>query len=116
MQSLGFTIICVAVVAGYGVSKSVNNDTDLEVLTLGNVEALASGEEHEHNGFWLWFSQGLLKNEEEMEQPCPTESSSSGKAGAGGVSVEGSQSQKNPGTRTDIRCKYGYDNCSRVRC
>ncbi|MFJ1322020.1 NVEALA domain-containing protein [Capnocytophaga canis] len=113
---ISFGVTYLAVLAGYGVSKTVSDDTDLEILTLGNVEALADGEKHEHNGFWLWFSQGLLKNEEEMREQCPTESNSSGKAGAGGVSVEGSVSTKNPSARTDIRCKYGYDNCSRVRC
>ncbi|CEN36754.1 NVEALA domain-containing protein [Capnocytophaga cynodegmi] len=121
---VGLITACVAVVAGYGVSKSVNNDTDLEVLTLGNVEALAGGE-----GFWndVWNGivnsvqgQGWTKDEREIQEQCPnwTSSSGSGSASYGGASgsASGSHSQGNPNSRTDIRCGVGKENCSAVPC
>lgn len=112
---ISFGVTCLAVLAGYGVSKTVSDDTDLEILTLSNVEALADGEV-KWNHWTQWFSQGLTQNEREIEQVCPSESNSSGKVDVGGVSVEGSDSQKNPPQRTDIRCATGSNNCSRVRC
>lgn len=113
----GIAILLVAIGAGYGITHSLGNVTpQIPNIALQNVEALGDGEQHDRNGFWLWFSQGTLQDEQEMEQPCPTESNTSGKLGAGGVSVEGAESQKNPTERTDVRCRYGYSNCSRVRC
>lgn len=128
---VGIVTVCVAVVAGYGVSKSVNNDTDLEVLTLGNVEALAGGE-----GFWdgvkdglSWWGdgigntlkgQGWTKDEEKVRESCNIiiESSGSGSASYGGGSASGSGShrQVNPSNRTDIRCTNGNENCTPIDC
>lgn len=47
-------VVCVVAVAGYGISKNINNDVELESLSLGNVEALANGE-----GFWDGVRDGL---------------------------------------------------------
>ncbi|MDR1756143.1 MAG: hypothetical protein LBR65_04180 [Culturomica sp.] len=68
--------------------------------------------------------QGATKDEEEMRETCPIWESSGGSGSVSGgngtiggaASGSGSSSQANPSNRTDIRCKYGSQNCSTVSC
>ena len=58
-------VLAVSAVSGYGVSKQLNSENDvLQTLTLSNVEALVQDESYERNSFWMWFTQGIYKNEQ----------------------------------------------------
>lgn len=93
-------------------------------LFKANVEALTNQEE-KHGWNWPWeWGQGLTKDEREVMESCPTqeeqhgEGSVSGSGGgySGSVSGSGGSSQSNPSNRHDIRCAYGYENCTPVDC
>lgn len=116
---ISFAVICLAILAGYGVSKSVSDNTDLEVLTLPHIEALADGEV-KWNHWTQWFSQGFTQNEKAIREQCPkkteTTGGGSGSYNGGSVSGSGSHKQENPIGRTDIRCTDGNENCTSIDC
>lgn len=116
---VGFVILSITTIAGYGVSKSLNNEAELESLTLPHIEALADGEV-KWNHWTQWFSQGFTQNEKAIREQCPkkteTTGGGSGSYNGGSVSGSGSHKQENPIGRTDIRCTDGNENCTSIDC
>jgi len=113
-------VLAIAILAVINVSVSLNSQSDDVVFHLtqaNHTEAIA--------GEWAGWGnflegQGLYKDEQELKEPCPSEQSTSGSGsasyGGGSVSGSGSDSQTNPSNRNDIRCGYGSENCTRVKC
>lgn len=110
-------VLAVSAVSGYGVSKQLNSENDvLQTLTLSNVEALVQDESYERNSFWMWFTQGIYKNEKAIENSCPSYEATEYNIDFKGFKIERKHIQTNPETRKDIRCTDGYTNCSEIKC
>jgi hypothetical protein len=117
LESIAVLAIVGLAVINIGLSSYSQSGNILSNLTLANTEALAG----EWGGWENFFQgQGFYKDEREIKERCPKEQSSSGSGSAsyGGASASGngSSSQSNPSNRTDIRCGYGNENCTPVKC
>lgn len=116
----GIAVLATTVLAVINININLNT-SKLPDVDIAGVEALA---QVEWNDWTQWLSQGLTKDEREVQEQCPTDQSSSGNgslsggngAVGGSASGSGSSSQTNPPGRTDIRCASGSDNCTPVKC
>ena len=110
-------VLAVSAVSGYGVSKQLNSENDvLQTLTLSNVEALVQDEGYERNSFWMWFTQGMYKDESSYEQSCPSYEATEYNVDVKGIKIGAKHIQTNPETRKSIKCVHGHTNCSEVKC
>lgn len=124
-MTLGVGIVCYEFIESLNYTKQFNEEKQLIDLTLGNVEALAGGEEHEFNSWSQWLNQGLTKDEQAHPVPCGsvevTENDVSLEANVRGVKIHGEyygtrREYSENSTAERITCQYGYDNCSETEC
>jgi len=127
MKKLFYCGIAAALVAlaAVNLNLSMKPDRTVSDVTLVQVEAQAfSWNEFLESVQNILQGQGATKDEREISEQCPCEQSSSGSGSVSGssggngasASGSGSSSQTNPETRTDIRCAYGSENCTPVKC
>lgn len=111
-----FVLVTSGILTIWNLNFSVGDKENGSKLMRTEVEALA---DPEYNPWYLWFSQGLTKDEREERIPCKGDSNNvtvGGSVSKGGIVGSGNISVTQPSGEYKISCPAGESNCTPVSC